>query len=161
MKNGAFTLLEVLVAVILIGLAVVALLGANRAFTLSNSAGLELSTAEFLIEQVKELTILLPVADPESGTDYFGPEPDEAALADYDDVDDFDNAPPFRPPINAERQQLEDLSAYSQQVTVQKVDSSNFEQLPDDDNYQFVRVSVKIYHNSKLVDSANWIRARF
>ena len=46
--------------------------------------------AEFLIEQIRELTTLLPVIDEDETTTTLGPETGEAALADYDDVDDFD-----------------------------------------------------------------------
>ena len=156
MKNDAFTLVEILIAIILIGLAVVALVGANKAFTQSNSAGLELTTAEFLIEQIKELTAVLPVVDPQSGT--FGSE--EVSLADYDDVDDFDDAS-FRPPISAERLPLNSFLTYRQQVAVQKVSSSNFSQVvPDTNDSPFINVTVQIYHNSKLVSSESWIRAR-
>ena len=62
-KNG-FSLIEVLIAILLVGLAIASLVGANSAFTQSNGAGTDLSTAEFLLEQVRELTTLLPVIDP-------------------------------------------------------------------------------------------------
>ncbi len=87
-KNG-FSLIEVLIAVILVGLAIASLLAANGSYTRINGAGVVLSTAEFHIEQIRELTILLPVVDPQSETGTFGPE--EAGLAGYDDLDDFDN----------------------------------------------------------------------
>jgi len=73
----------VLIAVVLVGLAITALLVANSSFTIANGAGTDLSTAEFLIEQIRELTAMLPVIDPQSSTTTFGPE--ETNLADYDD----------------------------------------------------------------------------
>ncbi len=158
MKHKAFTLIEVMVAIFLIGLAVVALLVTNRALTHSNSAGLEISTAEFLIEQMKELTALLHVIDPEDGMTQFGPE--EASLADYDDIDDFDDAS-FSPPINADRQTLNNFSAYSQQVTVQNVNTSNFSLPVTDHTSPVVRVTVKVYLNSKLIGEQSWIRVRY
>lgn len=158
MKSAAFTLIEVLVAILLVGLAVTALLVTNRALTQSNSAGLEISTAEFLIEQIKELTALLAVIDPEDGFTQFGPE--ETSLADYDDLDDFDGAS-FSPPINADRQTLNNFSAYRQQVTVQNVSTSNFSLPVADHTSDVVRVTVRIYLNSRLVSEENWIRARY
>jgi prepilin-type N-terminal cleavage/methylation domain-containing protein len=53
-KDG-FSLIEVLIAIILVGLAITALLATNQSFTIANSAGTDLSTAEFLIEQIREL----------------------------------------------------------------------------------------------------------
>jgi prepilin-type N-terminal cleavage/methylation domain-containing protein len=156
-KNG-FSLVEVSVAIILIGLAIASLLAANRAFTKANAAGVELSTAEFLIEQIRELTTLLPVIDPQTDTSTFGPE--EAALTDYDDLDDFDGVS-FSPPINADRETLNSLAAFSQQVTVENIDASDFDQVVGDHGSYFVRVTVRVLLDSREICSASWVRARY
>ncbi len=158
--EGGFSLIEVLVAIILVGLAVMCLVASNSSFTRANAAGTELSTAEFLSEQIRELTMLLPVVDPETGISTFGPEADEAGLADYDDLDDLDGAV-FSPPINAERLVLNEFVGYSQQVTVENVSAANFEQVFTDHGSYFVRVTVKVLLNSKEITSARWIRARY
>ena len=103
-NRKGFSLIEVLIAILLVGLAIASLVGANSAFTQSNGAGTDLSTAEFLLEQVRELTALLPFVDPLTGTSTFGPETSET-LTTYDDLDDFDNMI-FSPPINANRNHL-------------------------------------------------------
>jgi len=157
-KNG-FTFIEVLFAVLLVGLAIASLVAANAAFTKANGAGTDLSTAEFLIGQIRELTMLLPVIDPETELATFGPESGEA-LADYDDLDDFNGAT-FSPPINAERTALTEFSAYSQKITVQNVNPSDFEQVVANHSSNFVRVTVQIYLNSEPISSANWLRARY
>lgn len=156
-KNG-FSLIEVLLAILLVGLAIASLVAANIAFTRANGAGTDLSTAEFLIEQIRELTILLSVVDPQSGTTIFGPE--EMGLANYDDLDDFDGAV-FCPPISSGRAALSDFSVFSQRVTVENVSSSNFQQVVADHSSPFVRVTVKVLLNSKEISSASWIRARY
>lgn len=158
-KSG-FSLIEVLIAVLLVGLAIASLVAANSAFTKANGAGTDLTTAEFLAEQIRELTMLLPVVDPETEDETFGPE-DGETLANYDDLDDFDGLPPFSPPINANRLPLNDLAAYSQQVTVENVDKSNFEQVVADHGSSFVRVTVRVYLNSKEITSTSWLRARY
>jgi hypothetical protein len=148
-------LLEVLFAVVIIGLAVFSLLAANIAYTQVNGEGANLSTAEFLVEQIRELTAALPVVDPETQADVFGPE--EAALAAYDDVDDFHNAT-FSPPINADRNALSDFSQFNQHVIVERVDSANFEQVVTD-HEGFVRITVTVSINSRQITSSSWIRA--
>ncbi len=155
--NRGFSLIEVLIAIILVGLAIASLVAANGAFTKANSAGTELSTAEFLVEQVRELAVLLPVIDPNTGESTFGPE--EATLAEYDDLDDFDDAA-FSPPISADREVLNDFAAFSQQITVENVSAANFEQVVSDHSSFFVRVTVKVLLNSREISSASWIRAR-
>jgi len=160
-KSG-FTLIEVLIAILLIGMAVVSLVAANGAFTKANGAGTDLSTAEFLIEQIRELTMLLPVVDPEtpeSGVDVFGPEPDET-LVTYDDLNDFDGLT-FSPPIDVDRNVLGNFTAFHQVVTVENVNASNFEQIVADHASSFVRVSVSVFLNSKEISSTSWLRARY
>ena len=160
--NSGFSLIEVLIAIVLVGFAVASLLAANGAFTKANGAGVDLSTAEFLVEQIRELSALLPVVEPgtpASGVDVFGPEAGET-LATYDDLNDFDGAN-FSPPISADRSVLTDLAGFSQQVTVENVNASNFEQVVADHSTAFVRVTVKVYLNSREISSESWLRTRY
>ena len=157
-KSG-FSLIEVLIAILLIGLAVASLVAANSAFTKANGAGTDLSTAEFIIGQIRELTMLLPVIDPQTEDATFGPETGET-LAGYDDLDDFNGAT-FSPPISAEKIPLNGFSAFYQQITVENVNPSNFEQVVGNHSSSFVRVTVSVYLNSRKISSASWLRARY
>jgi len=158
-RRGGFSLIEVLIAMLLTTLAIVSLIIANSAFTKANDAGVDLSTAEFLIEQIRELTTLLATVDPESSVSTFGPETGET-LASYDDLDDFDGAI-FSPPISADRSPLNNFATFTQQVTVENVSASDFEQVVSDHGSLFIRVTVKIFLNSKEIDSGCWLRARY
>lgn len=164
---GGFTLIEVLIATVLIGLSIAALVAANGSFTMANATGADLSTAEFLAEQIRELTTMLPVVDPAvpAGTSVtvLGPESGEI-LATYDDVDDFDgfNSVSLGAPISAQRITLPALAAFRQQVTVQKLNPSNLDQTwADSATSNFVRVTVNILQNGRPVISASWIRTRY
>jgi prepilin-type N-terminal cleavage/methylation domain-containing protein len=157
--ESGFSLIEVLIAILLIGLAIASLVVANSAFTKANGTGTDLSTAEFLIEQIRELTVLLPVIDPQTEDTTFGPETGET-LTGYDDLDDFNGAT-FSPPISAERVLLNEFSAFYQQITVENVSASNFEQVVANHSSNFVRVTVSVYLNSRKISSANWLRAQY
>jgi prepilin-type N-terminal cleavage/methylation domain-containing protein len=136
--KAGFSLIEVLIATVLIGLAVAALLGASRAFTIANASGADLSTAEFLIEQIRERTALLS----------------------FDGLNGFASGSPFSPPISADGSPLNDFAGFTQQVTVENVSAANFEQVvavPSD----FVRVTVRVLLNSREISSVRWIRARY
>jgi len=163
MKNtrygDGFTLIEVLIAILLVGLAIVSLVTANGALTQANGAGAELSTAEFLIEQIRELSTVLEVIDPNTGIATFGPETSET-LASYNDLDDLNGAV-FSPPISADRISLTDLVAYSQQITVENVSATDFEQVVGNHTSSFVRVSVKIFLNTREISSASWLRSQY
>jgi prepilin-type N-terminal cleavage/methylation domain-containing protein len=155
--NKGFTLVEVLIAVVLVGVAIAGLVGASGALTMVNGAGLDLTTTEFLIEQIRELTATLPAVDPATGTATFGHE--ESTLSAYDDVDDFHGSS-FHPPIDAGRTALNDLAAYTQVVTVQNVNPSNFEQTVTNHSTKFYRVKVEIRRGGRVVNSASWLRSR-
>lgn len=157
--NSGFSLIEVLIAILLVGLAVASLMAANTALTMANGAGTDLSTAEFLLGEIRELTVLLPVVDPQTDDDTFGPETGEV-LADFDDLDDFDGAV-FSPPINGERAVLNNSAAFSQQIIVENVSASNFEQAVGDHGSDFVRVTVRVLLNSQEITSASWLRTRY
>jgi prepilin-type N-terminal cleavage/methylation domain-containing protein len=151
--DRGFTLLECLFAIMLVGIAVTALVAANGSFTRINGAAAELSTAEYLIEQIKELTDMLAGTDPDFANMTF------VASGDYDDVDDFQNRL-FNPPITSDWQTLNEFSAYTQKIDVVRVSESNFEQVVYDDNAAFIRVTVSILLNGREISSASWIRAR-
>ena len=134
-ENG-FTLIEVLIAIVLVGLAIVSLVAANISFTKANGAGADLSTAEFLIEQIRELT----------------------AMTSYGSLFGYDNAD-LSPPIGADGVPLPDFAAFRQRITVKNVSASNFDNLDPTSN--FVKVTVKVLLNSKEISSASWIRAKY
>jgi prepilin-type N-terminal cleavage/methylation domain-containing protein len=157
MKKNGLTLIEVLAAIIVIGIAIASLIAANSSFTKANNFGLDLSTAEFLTEQIRELTTLLPVTDPQTKTDVFGPEAAET-LATYDDLDDFDGAV-FCPPIGSNRSTLNNFTAFKQEITVENVSNTNFEIVVADHSSHFVRMTVRILLNNNEINSASWIRA--
>lgn len=157
-----FTLIEVLIATILVGLAIAALLGANSSFTMANGVGTDMSTAEFLAEQIRELTAMLPVVDPDTKTAFDTP---EASWTSYDDVDDFDgfSSSSLGGPINAAKTVLdEEFPTFSQVVTVDKVLASDLDSVvADTDLSDFVRVTVQVLENGRQVVSSSWIRAKY
>lgn len=160
-RRAGFSLVEIMISVILVGLSIAALVAANNSFTMANGAGADLSTAEFLVEQIRELTTMLPLVDPDVETwTSLGPGSGETSVALYDDVDDFDNAT-FSPPISATRAVLDNFATFSQQVTVEKVNPSDFNQVWADGSVSdFARVTVTVSRNGEQISSASWIRAR-
>ena len=152
-----FSLVEILISIMLVGLSITALVVASNSFTMANGAGADLSTAEFLIEQIRELTTMIPAADPDDPT-HFG---QETSGVSYNDVDDFDEAT-FSPPISADQTVLNDFAAFSQQVIVQKLKPSNLDAVVADSiDSPFLRVTVTVIQNNKEISSASWIRAKY
>ena len=96
-----FTLIETSLALIIIAVGVLALVEAQQAFIKSNDWSSHAATANYLANEIRELTRRLPNHDPVTGL-YFegnaatgtlrgwGPDGGETLLEDFDDVDDFD-----------------------------------------------------------------------
>lgn len=153
-----FSMIEILISIILVGLSITALVVASNSFTMANGAGADLSTAEFLVEQIREMTAMMAVIDPQSGTTTFGPE--EAGVANYDDVDDLNGAT-YSPPIGSNRLVLSDLAGFSQHIVVQNVSQSNFNTVVANHSSNFVRITATVSLNGRQISSASWIRARY
>jgi hypothetical protein len=164
-RDKGFSFVEILISIILVGLSISALVFASSSFTMANGAGADISTAEFLIEQIRELTTLLPVVDPDATTwTTLGPEADEPNRISYNDVDDFDgfNSSSLGAPIDADRNPLTPLAAFSQVVVVEKVSQGDFNVVKADSfDTPFVRVTVTVSLNGREITSASWIRADY
>ncbi|MBM4102800.1 MAG: type II secretion system protein [Planctomycetes bacterium] len=136
-KPRGFTLVEVLMAAMLIGLAITALVASSGAFTLYNAMGVDLSTAEFLIEEIRELTAPVLFAD----------------LGPY-------NGQTYSPPRDANGDNLSDFSAYRQVITVGYVNPANLTQTSVTAT-DLRRVTVTITKAGRTITSASWIRAKY
>jgi hypothetical protein len=126
----AFTLIETALAMVVISTGVLAIMAAQQAFHLKNAWSTHASTATWLANEIRELTLDLPRHDPVTGTAYWGPEGNEVSFVDYDDLDDFDgndngfifSAADATGPINARREIIPNMNGWSQTVTVFNVD---------------------------------------
>ena len=134
--GAGFSLIEAMVASVIIGIAVVGLLLSSGSLTKVNAAGIEISTAEFLIEEVKTRC---------------------ASMA-YDDLPAFVGT--YSPPQDIYGTALTNFSTFSQQVTVENVSNSDFTIIVATGGSDFVRVTTKILLNGSEISSADWIRAR-
>ena len=130
-RPGGFTLLESRVAAFLIGLVIAALAASSGAFTMATAGAIDLSTAEFLIEEIRELT----------------------AVTDYGNL--FGLSGSYSPPIDVVGMPLNDFAAFEQGVSVVTC-GADFSATDTD----FVRITVTISKDTRPVSEASWIRAR-
>lgn len=101
-RAGGFTLIEAAMAVIIIGVGVLAMVDAQGAFVRANLWSSHAASATFLANEIREHTRQLPKHDPVesividggspgAGTLYgWGPNIGEVDVTDFDDMDDFD-----------------------------------------------------------------------
>lgn len=135
-KNG-FTLVEALFAAMLLGLVIAALAAASGAFTMANGVGLDLSTSEFLIEEIREHT----------------------ASESFDDLIANFSGQTFSPPVDVTGAGMSDFSEFSQQVAIERVQPGNLTQIDGTGTSDFIRVTVTVTKNGAPVNSTSWIRA--
>lgn len=132
-----FSFVEILISIVLVGLSITALVVASSSFTQANATGADLSTAEFLIEQIRERTAVMP----------------------FDELPGLDDTP-YPTPIDAHENELTALSAFSQHVAAKYVDPSDFTAEVTGPT-AFVRVTVTVALNGRPISSASWIRANY
>jgi hypothetical protein len=129
-----FTIIEAALATVIIGTGVLAILAAQQAYHRKNMWSQRMATGVQLANELRELTLPLPMHDPLSGNSNLGPESDEytAGVPDpklFDDLDDFagtvtsgkGSGVTISPPINGLRQDIAGLEGWSQKVTVANV----------------------------------------
>lgn len=127
-----FTLFETVLTTMIVGTGVLSIMAAQQAHHRKNDWAQRTGTAMLLANELRELTLSLPLNDPISGKANMGPEAGEAGVADYDDLDDFagkvvggyGDGAIFDPPINALRQVIPNMTGWSQRVLVENVLSS-------------------------------------
>jgi prepilin-type N-terminal cleavage/methylation domain-containing protein len=137
-----FTLIEVLFAVLLVGLSIAGLTAANYAYSQANGAAVDISTAEYLAEQIRELT----------------------ATKSVDEINAFRGSgtgwrTAITPPIDAGENALAAFSAYSQQMKVEPLQADL--STPGGGTSSFFRVTVRILKGNREISSSSWIRARY
>lgn len=150
-RRGGFTLIESLLAMVIVGIGVLAFVDAQGAFTRSNEWSSKSATGMLLANEVRELTRKLNRHDPVTGLSTaggWGGEGGESTILDIDDLDDLDgvtfgNGGTFQGPINSFRQVVTEintdgtpmldeddepvpLEGWVQRVIVEKVDPYNF-----------------------------------
>jgi Tfp pilus assembly protein PilV len=132
-RDRGFTLIEAALTTVIVGTGVLSIVAAQQAYHQKNDWAQRTGTAMLLANEVRELTLPMPMSDPITGTSFIGPEPGENSVADYDDLDDFAGAPvsgdypgvTFSPPIDAMRRQIADMPGWSQHISVASVLEEN------------------------------------
>jgi prepilin-type N-terminal cleavage/methylation domain-containing protein len=137
-RKKGFTLIEVLIAVVLLGIGIIALVRAGASFTGSNNTSINISTAQFLISQIREHT----------------------AAMDFDNLTSLEaNTLPFD--VNGDT--ITDLSnaGYTQTIEVENVSSSDFNNIVAEGSSDFAKVTVTVKKNGKEITQSSWIKANY
>jgi prepilin-type N-terminal cleavage/methylation domain-containing protein len=149
-----FTLMEVAMGTMIIGLGVVSVLQLTAKLTVSQVGAVDMTVAVNLANNIHELFYNLHFADPVTPA-HWGPETGET-LATYNDNDDFDGSS-FSPPIDTERNTLSNLSGWTQSISVQSVDPNHITSTVPNGSTSMERITVTISHLGQTVYSESWL----
>ena len=128
-----FTLLETSLALVIIGVGVLAFIDAQSAFIKNNAWSSQAATSTLLANEIRELTRRLPRHDPVTGLYLqgsgsaavlhgWGPDAGETAVLDIDDIDDLDtlkfgDGGDFAGPINSFGQTIPETDLNGNTIT--------------------------------------------
>ena len=159
-KREGFTLVEVLVAVAIVGIAVSALMVTIQSVTRANGAGQELTQAVYLAQAVRERVVLLPFRDPDPGDADNPPGPDGSDPQFFvDDLDDLMDVT-YSPPRNAAGAALLGMNDWAQQIVLEWKDPESLTTTVAPGNSDIIRVTVTIRRDGRAVLATGWLVAR-
>lgn len=140
----AFTLVEVILTILIVGVGLVASMRALPVLLQVSQATSDHMTAQQLATDLLAEIAMLPYEDPD-GAAVFGREPGEAAhnRADFDDIDDY-NGWKASPPQTKDGQAESDCDGYVRSVIVQSTNANNFNQIEGDSVSKPKRITITV-----------------
>ncbi len=155
-SRSGFTLIEALIASAIVGLGLVSLLMASKSGTQVNAGAREITHAINIGQEVREWTLKLPFADPETPDNPPGPDGSEDPQTFVDDLDDLASVT-YSPPRDGTGQALSDMTGWSQQITLSWRNPDNLSQAVADGASEIIYVEVVVSCGGKSVLTTGWL----
>jgi Tfp pilus assembly protein PilV len=145
-SRGGFSLVETALAIVIIGIGIVALVASLDAGSRINGAGRDLTNAIFLAQEAREWTVQLPFSDANLGT----------TLVSLYSAGGLT----YNPPHDGEGQQITGMSGWSQVLTVSWRDPNNLASAVSTNGSNVVNVQASIRCQGTEVYKTNWFVAQ-
>jgi len=148
-RRSGFTLVEVMVATVVVGIGVsAALYGMTASVSVSNT-GYEVLESQKLAGYIYDYCQILDFVDPD-GEPVFGPEDGELGIEDYDDIDDLHDLT-LSPPIDSNGRVLTLMPQWSQKIQVMCLDPATLQVLQNPSGIYFLKIEVIICNGTRTV----------
>ena len=155
--RGGFTLIEVMVAIGVIGMGVAALFVSLQAGTKVNGSAAELTRAVFLGQEIREWTLKLPFSDPDSGDQGKPPGPDGSNPQVFvDDLDDLMGVT-FSPPRDGTGVPIADLADWSETINMTWRAPNDLSATVANGTSDVIHVEVQIRNKNQPLYTTSWI----
>lgn len=156
-RDGGFSLIEVAVATVTIGVAVAALLTTVSSGTQTNDAGKRLTQAVFVAQEIREWTLRLPFTDPDPGDQGNPPGPDGSSPQVWvDDLDDLMDVT-YQPPRDGRGYAITDMPRWSETLTLTWRNPDNLSAEAADGSTDVVHVQVEVRYRDRPVLTTGWL----
>jgi hypothetical protein len=150
----------VLVATIIVGLAVAALMVSTASGSRTNDAGRKLTEATFLAQEIREWTLKLPFSDPNPTDANNPPGPDGTSPQVFvDDLDDLKSVT-FSPPRDGTGTAINTLPGWSQTIQITWRNPNNLTTNAAEGASNLVYVDVQIGWHDDLILQTGWLVGR-
>jgi Tfp pilus assembly protein PilV len=164
--RGGFSLVEVAVATIIVGIGVTALMISLAAGTKVNRAGQKITQAVFLAQELREWTSNLPFKDTDPGDANNPPGPDGLNPQIFvDDLDDLYSASglTYSPPVdctNPPAARMIELQDWSEKFTLTWRNPDNLTETVAVGTSDIIHVQVDIACQGQIILTTGWLVAR-
>ncbi|NBB94184.1 MAG: prepilin-type N-terminal cleavage/methylation domain-containing protein [Planctomycetes bacterium] len=170
--SRAFTLVEVVIAMMILGMCIVAAMGSIRASIMSTAAGTDMTQAVILAQGLREWTMNLPWNDPDdedAGEDESAPgtngNSSEVWVDDLNDLLDEGGTgttytPPVAPNGAGTDTRLDALGMWTEHVDLTWRDATDIDTIVADGASDVVYVQVTISKGDQTVLTTGWIITR-
>ena len=157
--RSGFTLIEALIASVIVGVGVSAMMVATKSGTQVNAGAREFTHAINLAQEIREWTLKLPFLDPETPGNPPGPDGSENPQSFVDDLDDLAGVT-YSPPRNGTGQAITDMSGWSQKITLTWRNPDNLSATVANGASEMIYVEVLVSHGSQPVLTTGWLVTR-
>ncbi len=157
--RSGFTLIEALIASVLVGVGVSAMMVATKSGTQVNAGAREITHAINLGQEIREWTLKLPFVDPETPDNPPGPDGAENPQSFVDDIDDLMDVT-YSPPRNGTGQALTDMSGWSQKITLTWRNPDDLSASVANGASEMIYVEVLVSRGSQPVLTTGWLVTR-
>jgi len=158
-SRQGFTLVEALVAVIIIGLGAAAIMLSAASNTRANDAGSKLTEAVLLAQELREWTLSLPFTDPDPGDQGNPPGPDGSDPQEFiDDLDDLMGVS-YTPPRDGTGTAITGMPGWTQTISITWRDPDDLTATVTEGSSDIVHVKVTLTFQGHTELETGWIVA--
>jgi Tfp pilus assembly protein PilV len=158
--GGGFSLVEAMIATVLVGIGVASVMVATKSGTEVNAAGRQITQASYLAQEIREWTLKLPFSDPDPGDKGNPPGPDGSSPQVFvDDLDDLMNVT-YTPPRNASGVAIGDLADWSQKIRLDWKDPDSLTTTVAPGTSDVIAVTVTVACRGRDILTTGWLVTR-